>query len=193
AVEGGGIGILALGVAAVLLRMQGGHVRQQPVAQPGYEDHGGNPGHQQGDGHHLEDGAGVFPGGRGGDGNGQEPAAVIRVPVSMGNAVLVQAKLAAFMRSKPCSILIAIISTAMMASSTIRPSASTSAPREILCRPMSNWFIRVKVIASTSGIDRATTRPVRRPREKKLTTSTMMTASASTRTNSPTLSRTASG
>ncbi len=68
---------------------------------------------------------------------GRKPAAVISVPVSIGKAVLVQAKPAAFKRLKPCSILIAIISTAMMASSTIRPSASTSAPREILCKPMS--------------------------------------------------------
>jgi hypothetical protein len=37
----------------------------------------------------------------------------------------------------PCSIFTAIISTAMIASSTSRPSASTSAPSEILCRPMS--------------------------------------------------------
>ena len=36
-----------------------------------------------------------------------------------------------------------------------------------------------KVIASTSGIDSATTRPVRKPSEKKLTSSTMTTASAS--------------
>ena len=59
-----------------------------------------------------------------------------RVPVSIGNAVDSQAKLAAFNREKPCSILIAIISTAMIASSTIRPSDNTSAPSEILCRPI---------------------------------------------------------
>ena len=67
---------------------------------------------------------------------GRKPAAVISVPVSIGKAVLVQAKLAALSRSYPCSILIAIISTAMIASSTSKPSASTNAPREILCRPM---------------------------------------------------------
>ncbi|MNQ22271.1 hypothetical protein D3C85_354100 [compost metagenome] len=50
-----------------------------------------------------------------------------------------------------------------------------------------------KVIASTSGIDSATTRPVRRPREKKLTRRTMITASVSTRTNSPTPVFTAAG
>ena len=68
---------------------------------------------------------------------GRKPAAVMSVPVSMGKAVLVQAKPAAFSRLRPCSILIAIISTAMIASSTISPRASTRAPREILCKPMS--------------------------------------------------------
>ncbi|GAB1406226.1 hypothetical protein MASR1M8_01450 [Thermomonas brevis] len=67
---------------------------------------------------------------------GRKPAAVTRVPVSIGKAVLSHANAAAFSRLKPCSILIAIISTAMIASSTSRPSASTSAPSEILCRPM---------------------------------------------------------
>ncbi len=50
-----------------------------------------------------------------------------------------------------------------------------------------------KVIASTRGIARATTIPVRTPREKKLTSSTMIRASASTRTNSPTPVFTAAG
>ncbi|MDT4827374.1 hypothetical protein FQZ97_607190 [compost metagenome] len=53
--------------------------------------------------------------------------------------------------------------------------------------------MQAKVIASTSGIDSATTSPVRRPREKKLTSSTMTSASASTWTNSPTPWRTAAG
>ncbi|KAF1067376.1 MAG: hypothetical protein GAK45_01681 [Pseudomonas citronellolis] len=48
-------------------------------------------------------------------------------------------------------------------------------------------------MASTSGIDSATTMPVRRPSEKKLTSSTITSASTSTRTNSPTPSRTAAG
>ena len=50
-----------------------------------------------------------------------------------------------------------------------------------------------KVIASTSGIDNATTVPARRPSEKKLTASTITTASASERTNSATEWRTAAG
>ena len=124
---------------------------------------------------------------------GRKPAAVTRVPVSIGKAVLVQAKPAARKRSKPCSILIAIISTAMIASSTSSPSASTSAPSEILCRPTPNHSMTTKVIASTSGIDTATTSPVRKPSEKKLTSSTIATASASTLTNSPTDSSTARG
>ncbi|MNT40493.1 hypothetical protein D3C72_1768090 [compost metagenome] len=49
------------------------------------------------------------------------------------------------------------------------------------------------VIASTSGMVTPTTRPVRRPSEKKLTSSTITTASVSTCTNSPTDSSTACG
>ena len=124
---------------------------------------------------------------------GKNPAAAISVPVSIGNAVLSQANAAARMRSKPCSILIAIISTEMIASSTSRPSDNTSAPSEILCRPTPNSCMPANVIASTSGIDSATTSPVRQPSEKKLTNSTIATASLSTRTNSPTDSLTAAG
>ena len=67
---------------------------------------------------------------------GRKPAAVTNVPVSIGNAVLSQANAAARSLSKPCSIFTAIISTAMIASSTSKPSARTKAPSEILCRPM---------------------------------------------------------
>ncbi|MDT4825587.1 hypothetical protein FQZ97_588760 [compost metagenome] len=68
-VEAGRIGIVALVAAAVLLRMQPGQVRQQLFAQVGHEHHGGDPRHQQGDGHHLEQRAGVLAGAglRGGD------------------------------------------------------------------------------------------------------------------------------
>ena len=124
---------------------------------------------------------------------GRKPAAVISVPVSIGNAVLSHANAAARRRSKPCSILMAIISTAMIASSTSSPSASTSAPSEILCRPTPSRSMTKNVIASTSGIDSATTRPVRTPSDRKLTSSTMTTASVSTLTNSPTDSSTAAG
>jgi hypothetical protein len=62
-----------------------------------------------------------------------------------------------------------------------------------LCRPTPKNDITAKVIASTSGIDSATTRPVRSPSEKKLTSSTIATASVSTRMNSPTDSSTAAG
>jgi len=79
--------------------------------------------------------------------------------------------------------LIAIISTAMIASSTRSPSDRISAPSEILCSPMSNIHMPRKVAASTSGIDTATTSPVRRPRLTSETASTISTASASERTN----------
>ncbi|MNO68653.1 hypothetical protein D3C76_594920 [compost metagenome] len=48
-------------------------------------------------------------------------------------------------------------------------------------------------MASTSGMARATTSPVRSPSEKKLTSSTMISASTSTWTNSPTPALTAAG
>ena len=65
---------------------------------------------------------------------GMKPAAVTSVPVSIGNAVDSQANEAALTRSQPCSIFTTIISTAMMASSTSRPSAMISAPSVTRCR-----------------------------------------------------------
>ncbi|MNO08284.1 hypothetical protein D3C81_2308600 [compost metagenome] len=53
--------------------------------------------------------------------------------------------------------------------------------------------MQANVIASTSGMARATTMPVRTPREKKLTSNTMASASTSTWTNSPTPVFTAAG
>ncbi len=62
---------------------------------------------------------------------GRKPATVINVPVSIGNAVDLYAKLAALNRSHPCSIFVAIISTAIIASSTNRPSDMMSAPSDM--------------------------------------------------------------
>ena len=59
-----------------------------------------------------------------------------------------------------------------------------SEPSEMRCRSMLKKYIARKVIASTSGMDSATTMPVRRPRLKKLTASTITTASTSERMNS---------
>ena len=47
---------------------------------------------------------------------GRNPATVMSVPENIGNAVLVQANVAASRRLQPCSIFTAIISTAMIAS-----------------------------------------------------------------------------
>ncbi len=78
----------------------------------------------------------------------------------------------------PCSILTTIISTEMMASSTSSPRAIINAPREMRCKSMPATSIARKVIASTKGIDSATTKPVRSPKDRKLTASTMPIASA---------------
>lgn len=66
---------------------------------------------------------------------GRKPATVTSVPESMGNAVELKANEAAFIRSQPCSILDDIISTAIIASSTNKPSANINAPSDILCNP----------------------------------------------------------
>ena len=117
---------------------------------------------------------------------GRKPAAVTSVPVSIGNAVEVQAKVAARARSQPCSIFTTIISIAMMASSTSSPSAMISAPSVMRCRSRPHAYITTNTIASTSGTDSATTMPVRQPSERKLTTSTIASASAKLRRNSET-------
>ena len=61
------------------------------------------------------------------------------------------------------------------------------------CRLMSIASMAMKTMASTSGIDRATTRPALTPRLMKLTASTMMIASKRAFVNSPMASRTTSG
>jgi len=89
------------------------------------------------------------------------------------------------MRSQPCSIFTTIISTAMMASSTRRPSAMISAPSVMRCRSNPIASITMKTIASTSGTDAATTIPVRQPSAMKETNSTMASASTKEWMNSP--------
>ena len=95
-----------------------------------------------------------------------KPAAVTSVPVSIGNAVEVQANEAARSRSQPCSSFTTIVSTAMMASSTSRPSAMISAPSVTRCRSSPSIVIATNTIASTSGTEIATTRPERQPSEE---------------------------
>ena len=81
----------------------------------------------------------------------------------------------------------------MMASSTSRPSASTSVPSETLCRPMPNMSMNSAVTASTTGMEITTTMPVRMPSDTRLTASTMATASATERRKSSTECDTARG
>ena len=69
----------------------------------------------------------------------------------------------------------------------------TRAPREMGCKGMPFTSITTKVIARTSGIRVATTRPERQPRETKVTTRTMATAFTSARGTWLTLSSTTHG
>src|SRR5882672_3249119 len=62
---------------------------------------------------------------------GRNPAHDTSVPVSIGNAVEVYAYVAARNLSQPSSIFLTIISTAIIASSTKRPSEMISAPSEM--------------------------------------------------------------
>ena len=61
------------------------------------------------------------------------------------------------------------------------------------CKVMPVYCMTTKVMASTSGIDSATTRPARIPRLMKLTTSTIATASNRALVNPPTASSTTMG
>ena len=79
----------------------------------------------------------------------------------------------------PSSIFEIIISMVIMASSTRSPSAMMSAPSEMRCRLMPIASMATKTMASTSGMDSATTSPALKPRLRKLTTSTMPIASKS--------------
>ena len=124
---------------------------------------------------------------------GMKPATVTRVPVSMGKAVEVQAKLAARTRSQPSSIFTTIISTAMIASSTSRPRAMISAPREMRSSAQPRACMTMATRPSTSGTEAATTMPVRQPRKTKLTASTMARASRKARSNSQTEASTTCG
>ena len=117
---------------------------------------------------------------------GRKPDAVTNVPVSMGNAVESQAKAAARMRFQPCSIFTTIISTAMVSSAASRPSAMMREPSVTRSGSNPATFMTTNTTASTSGTDVATTRPERHPRDMKLTTSTIVSASTNERRNSPT-------
>ena len=124
---------------------------------------------------------------------GRKPAAVTRVPVSMGKAVEVQAKVAAFMRDQPASSFTTMVSTAMMASSTRRPRERMRAPSEMRWSSMPISSITTKTAASVRGTARATTTPTRRPSEAKETRRTTPRATTNLKRNSPTASPMTSG
>src|SRR5262249_46806219 len=78
------------------------------------------------------------------------------------------------------------LSMAMIASSTSNPSAMMRAPSVMRWRSRPVAYITSSTIASTTGTDSAPTMPVRQPSDRKLTTSTMTSASANVSTNSET-------
>ncbi|MNK95664.1 hypothetical protein D3C87_1159110 [compost metagenome] len=64
------------------------------------------------------------------------------------------------------------------------------APREIRCMVMPLYSMNTNTIASTNGIEHATTSPARTPRLTKLTSSTITTASNKALVKPPTASST---
>ena len=124
---------------------------------------------------------------------GRKPATVINVPENMGNAVLVQAKVAASSRLQPCSIFTAIISTAMIASSTSNPSDKIKAPSVMRSRFIPMLCMITSEIAKTKGTLKATTIPVRIPKLRNETISTITNASKNDLRNSPTDASTTCG
>ena len=75
-----------------------------------------------------------------------KPAAVTKVPVSIGKAVEFQAWLAASMRPAPASSFTSMLSMAMIASSTSSPSDRISAPSEMRCRSIPAIFMMVNTL-----------------------------------------------
>jgi len=86
------VGVLGLLTALV-------EVGQQLQAEIGREHDRHDPRGDQGKADNPEDAAGIFAGARPGEADRQEAAAVTSVPVSIGNAVELQAKVAARARS----------------------------------------------------------------------------------------------
>ena len=105
---------------------------------------------------------------------GMKAATVTSAPVSRGIAVAAYEKAAAFRRSQPSSIFTTIISTAMMPSSTSRPSAMISDPSETRSRFQPIASITSATTPSTIGTESPTTMPVRQPRLIRQTASTIV-------------------
>ena len=124
---------------------------------------------------------------------GMKPAQVISVPVSIGLAVTLNAWQAASNLDSPRSSCTLIISTAIIASSTKSPSAIISEPSDTLCKSIPSAYMKQNVPANTSGIQPATTSPVRTPKLAKLTPKTITIANRSVSTNSPIDSSTTCG
>ena len=68
-----------------------------------------------------------------------------------------------------------------------------SAPSETRCIDTPVYCMKTNVIASTSGIEQATTSPALKPRLMKLTSSTIATASNSASVKPPTAFSTTAG
>jgi len=107
---------------------------------------------------------------------GTKPAAVTNDPVNIGNANVLYANVAACSLLSPCARREVMTSIVVMASSTSRPKAMMSAPRETRCRSIPASSMIGNTTATVSGIESATTVPARIPRLTKLTAMMMAIA-----------------
>ncbi len=118
---------------------------------------------------------------------GRKPAAVTSVPVSIGNAVDVQAKVAA-LHAVPA--LLHLHHHHLDGDDGVVDQQAERddqrAERDAVQVDAGIAYMTTKTMASTSGTESATTMPVRQPSDRKLTTSTIASASTKVRRNSDT-------
>jgi hypothetical protein len=107
---------------------------------------------------------------------GMKPAAVTKEPVSIGNASVLYANVAASSLLSPAASREVMTSTVVIVSSTSRPSAIINAPSEMRCRSIAVASITGSTRAIVSGIESAMTAPGRRPRVTRLTAMMMAIA-----------------
>ena len=100
---------------------------------------------------------------------GTKPAMVTKDPVSIGNANVLYANVAASSFGSPSARRAVMASIVLMASSTSKVRAMMRAPREMRCRSILTKCMTGNTIASVSGIESATIAPALTPRLTTLT------------------------
>src|SRR5262245_16466333 len=121
---------------------------------------------------------------------GTKPAIVTNEPVSIGNANVLYANVAACSFGSPSARRAVMASIVLMASSTSNVSAMMRAPSEMRCRSILTNCMTGNTIASVSGIESATIAPALIPRLTMLTAMMIAIACHNEVMNSPIALRT---